>query len=295
MDKSFLVYIISFYFLFVDINEAGQGNTRKRKNKQTTMSCGSAGTRCTCEDRAYEVILGRDEDGQDDLYTGPFLKDGTDDVYCYHYIVARTEDATDTCTDETLDSLIIGVNPQQCGDITCSQFRNMVHSAGCECDAGSNCCEYEYEQDDSMSIQGIKFTFSTPIESEDADEMIFYICTNGIYGVDYNGGFVAYYSVGTYAYACDNYDVPAFCNGLLYVTFIHFYTSLLICIYVIMYMKENLVMFQTTWWFKLRQVIFDNNLMCSAIKDIAFHINFVVFPKLSMIYKLYIFSDRHKL
>ena len=143
--KYLLLYISILLLSFIPLNEGGYKWSTKKKSK--TVSCGSSGTRCTCDDKAYEVFLGTDDLGYDYDYSGPWIKDGEDDVFCYDYTIARTEEATDRCSDETLDSIIIGINPdyEDCGSISCSAFKSMIHSAYCECDCGSNCCDWEYD------------------------------------------------------------------------------------------------------------------------------------------------------
>ena len=95
----------------------------------------------------------------------------------------------------------------------------MVIDAGCE---GSyypiGTCTTANGWDTKTSVRGVKYMFDNPIK-EDEDETFIYLCVQNIYQsqVDSYGGYVglvAYYGVGTYAYSCDHYDVPQFCEGM---------------------------------------------------------------------------------
>ena len=197
------------FIAFVLLLSTPEGRRRRRRSDSTTRSCGSSGTRCTCEDRAFEVIYGLDQpyySPRQDLYRyGP-------DVWCFDYIVARTEDPSSRCLGEDLNHIVMAVDPQYegCSDITCSTYRTMVVEAGCICPCGCYpCCTTALGYDRDTGISGVKFAFMRPIQTDD-DEMQIFICVRGT--SDTQPGLVAYYGVGTYAYSCDHYDVPAFCQ-----------------------------------------------------------------------------------
>ena len=87
----------------------------------------------------------------------------------------------------------------------------MVVEAGCTCSC-SRCCTTALGYDRDTGVSGVKFVFTRPIQT-DADEMEIYICVRGVSTTQ--PGLIAYYGVVTYAYSCDHYDVPAFCQGMI--------------------------------------------------------------------------------
>jgi len=165
---------------------------------------------CGCEDRAYELIYGLAEDGysprQDTASYGS-------NVWCFDYLVARTSDRVDTCSAEDLDAVVLSVDNlfEGCDEMCTCTYRSMVVDAGCTCNS-DNCCTTTIGADSYTEQTGVKFSFSgcQAIEDED-DEVAVFLCVEGI--SDTQPGLVGFYGKNTYSYSCDNYQLPAFCEG----------------------------------------------------------------------------------
>ena len=155
------------------------------------------------------MIYGLD---QDDYTPRHMVDDDGDDAWCFDYIVARTEDASSRCTSEDLDHIVLAVDPQYqgCSDMASSNYKDMIVDYGCTCNK-NKCCKTSIGYDEDTGVEGVKFDFKRPI-TDDEDEMQVYMCVKGV--KETQPGLVGYFGVGTYAYSCDDYQVPAFCKGI---------------------------------------------------------------------------------
>ena len=206
----------------------GSRNRQSRKrsvdyNQHNTRSCNSATTKCTCENRPYEVKTGNDQYGFDDQYnqySGPIITTdySGNTVSCFHYTVARIENKYDLCSDKTLKSVIIGLDPTKasCQKMGCSDYQNVVSSMSCKCGC-SKCCTTSIASDTSLNIYGVKFTFSYAIDTN-SQEVELEICLKGSnHNMLYGGGLIAFSSTDTSGFACDSYNIPNFCDGMFYI------------------------------------------------------------------------------
>ena len=188
--------------------------------KHSTTACSSSSTKCNCDNRAYEVKIGSENNGFESYYSGPYQLGsyyGPGEVYCYEYLVTRVKGRYNQCAQKSLQSVIIGINTRKasCNQISCKKYRRMIYSANCEC--GSNygcnsCCSVSVASESRLNVLGVKFSFKKEINKNN-DAQAVTICVNNIYELDYGKGLIAYYMTDTGGFACDEYDIPKFCDG----------------------------------------------------------------------------------
>lgn len=202
-------------------NRGGGSYSRQRDTtSHSTRSCSSSSSECRCENRPYELKTGNNYYGIDDTgygYRGPIERT----VYgekqtCFHYTVARIEGKYDLCSDKSLKSVIIGLDPAKasCKQMGCSGYQHVVASMKCTCGCG-RCCSTSIASDRSLNIYGVKFTFEYSIDTS-SQEIELEICLKGSnHQMLYGGGLVAFSSTDTTGFACDAYNIPNFCDGML--------------------------------------------------------------------------------
>ena len=221
--KLYLILFFLYVSIFVDIRNGRRLRRSWRKrgydaghaSSHRTRSCSTSSSKCTCENRPYEVKIGNDELGFNDDYSGP-IESGTiggDKVYCYHYTVARVRNRVDRCSDTTLNAIIIGLDPEvsKCQISSCNGYKNMIVSQSCSCSC-RKCCKTSIAKG-PMNIYGAKYKFLTAIDT-DYQEQELSLCILKVDEVSPAGGLIAYYSTPTSGFTCDSYDIPNFCEGM---------------------------------------------------------------------------------
>ena len=191
----------------------------------STTSCSSSSSKCDCSNRAYEVKIGSEDRGFESNYMGPYqltYAKGNAEVYCYDYLVTRVKGRGNECSKKSLLSVIIGINTRkaECSKISCKKYRKMIYSAECDCGHSSGscgkatkCCTTSVAEESRNKILGVKFQFKKAInKNNDAQKVT--ICLKNIDEIDYRAGLIAYYMTDTGGFACDEYDIPKFCDGM---------------------------------------------------------------------------------
>ena len=174
-------------------------HSRTKKNSNNV----SPETICTGDDRAFVVT----HDIHNSYTTRQDIAKHGEDVYCFNAIVTRTEASSDLCSGEDLEHVVFAVDSNHY-DLCASYCTSL---AGCSCNTDAGCCATSIEYNASMGLTGIEVSFSTPIEKDD-DEVEVHICLDGISETE--SSVMAFYGVGIYANAYDQYEMDAFCPGV---------------------------------------------------------------------------------
>lgn len=184
--------------------------------EHSTRSCSSASSKCDCHNRPYEVITGIDRYGCGDSYSPIERLDGYGQkVTCFHYTIARIKPKDTLCTDKSLNSIIIGLDPlkAKCKKTGCSGYRDLIASMKCDCGC-SRCCTTSIDGDSRLNTWGVKFTMGYSIDTS-PQEVEVEICLKGWnHEMMPRGGLIAYTSKDTTGFSCDNYNIPNFCDGM---------------------------------------------------------------------------------
>eukprot|EP01084_Bolivina_argentea_P056588 103530_1 len=171
------IYLLSLLISAAFINVA-QGGKAKRKSKQaipeepvvTNVPAGVSTTviqsdqegSCDCDSRAYHVQLSTDPS-----YSGPGPDDSsdTDSVYCYDYVIWRYRDTTDSCTDQSLNSITLSHDSLQpgCSDTECSSYVSLISELAC---SGAGCTV-------ELASDGIRVDFGLPLGGDDTANVSF--------------------------------------------------------------------------------------------------------------------------